>query len=249
MIILYIFLGAIFGSFLNVLIHRMPLNKSIILPSSHCPKCKESIMWYNNIPIISYLLLKGKSSCCNKHITLRYPIVELLSSLLWVWSYFYLNTYHYQILFLIISSCLLVIFFTDYNHFFIPVELNFIIFLSALLHFLIFDINNMQYHFFSMIVLSVYFLVLLLLSSYLLKKETMGYGDIILIAVTTFWVGLIDGMIIIFIASIFSIIHWIVLKIITKDENIILPFGSAISLAAILLFVLKHTFKIETNLF
>ena len=104
MIILYIFLGAIFGSFLNVLIHRMPLNKSIILPSSHCPKCKESIMWYNNIPIISYLLLKGKSSCCNKHITLRYPIVELLSSLLWVWSYFYLNTYHYQILFLIISS-------------------------------------------------------------------------------------------------------------------------------------------------
>ena len=100
-----------------------------------------------------------------------------------------------------------------------------------------------------MAVLSVYFLVLLLLSSYLLKKETMGYGDIILIAVTTFWVGLIDGMIIIFIASIFSIIHWVVLKIITKDENIILPFGSTISLAAILLFVLKHTFKIETNLF
>ena len=249
MILLYIFLGAIFGSFLNVLIHRMPLNKSIILPSSYCPKCKESIKWYNNIPIISYLLLKGKSSCCNNSISVRYPIVELLSSLLWVWSYFYLNTYHYQILFLIISSCLVVIFFTDYSHFFIPIELNFIIFLSVLLHFLVIDTNNMQYHFFSMAVLSIYFLVLLLLSSYLLKKETMGYGDIILIAVTTFWVGLIDGMIIIFFASIFSIIHWLVLKIITKDENIILPFGSTISLGAILLFVLKHTFKIETNLF
>ena len=249
MILLYISLGAIFGSFLNVLIHRMPLNKSIIFPSSHCPKCKESIRWYNNIPIVSYLLLKGQCGYCDKNISFRYFIVELVSSLLWMWTYYYINTYQNQFLFLIISSCLLVIFFTDYEHFFIPIELNFLIFISILFNFLIFDINNLKYHFFSMSVLSGYFLLILLLSSYLLKKETMGYGDIILIAVTTFWVGLIDGMIIVFIASIFSIIHWLVLKINTKDKNIILPFGSTISLAAVLLFVLKHTFKIETNLF
>ena len=249
MILLYISLGAIFGSFLNVLIHRMPLNKSIIFPSSHCPKCKESIRWYNNIPIVSYLLLKGQCGYCDKNISFRYFIVELVSSLLWMWTYYYINTYQNQFLFLIISSCLLVIFFTDYEHFFIPIELNFLIFISILFNFLIFDINNLKYHFFSMSVLSGYFLLILLLSSYLLKKETMGYGDIILIAVTTFWVGLIDGMITVFIASIFSIIHWLVLKINTKDKNIILPFGSTISLAAVLLFVLKHTFKIETNLF
>lgn len=249
MILLYISLGAIFGSFLNVLIHRMPLNKSIMFPSSHCPKCKESIRWHNNIPIISYLLLKGQCGYCDKNISFRYPIIELVSSLLWVWTYYYIDTYQNQFLFLIISSCLLVIFFTDYDHFFIPIELNFLIFISTLFNFLIFDINNLKYHFFSMSILSGYFLLILLLSSYLLKKETMGYGDIILIAVTTFWVGLIDGMIIVFIASIFSIIHWLVLKINTKDKNIILPFGSTISLAAILLFVLKHTFKIETNLF
>jgi leader peptidase (prepilin peptidase) / N-methyltransferase len=249
MLILFIVLGLIFGSFINVLIHRLPLNESIAFPSSYCPNCKTNINWFNNIPLISFLLLKGKSNCCNNNISIRYPVVELLSSILWIWSYFYIDGLINQIFFIIIVSCLLTIFFTDFNHFYIPFELNLIIFLSALVNLLISNIENIQYHFFSMMVLSIYFLVLLLLSSYLLKKDTMGYGDIILISVVTFWIGLIDGLIVIFFASLFSIIHWLILRITSNNKDIILPFGSTISFAAILIYIIKYTLQIDTNLF
>jgi len=249
MVILFIVLGLVFGSFLNVLIHRLPLRQSIAFPSSYCPHCKININWMYNIPVISYFMLKGISNCCGEKISIRYPIVELISSTLWVWSYFYLNGVSNQIFFLIISSCLLAIMFTDFNHFFIPIELNIIIFISSLFNLLINNSSKIQDHFFSMFLLSIYFLVLMLLSSYLLKKDTMGYGDIILIAVTTFWVGLIDGLLIIFFASFFSIIHWLILRFTSTNQNIILPFGSTISLAAILIFIIKYTLHIDTNLF
>ena len=89
----------------------------------------------------------------------------------------------------------------------------------------------------------------MLLSSYLLKKETMGYGDIILIAVISFWVGFIDSLLIIFFASLFSIIHWLILRVTSKKQDIILPFGSTIALAALMIFILKNTLHIETNFF
>lgn len=76
--------GAIFGSFLNVCIHRFPLEQSIVKPGSHCPKCSAPIAWYDNLPLISYLLLKGRCRKCQAPITLRYFTVELLSGVLWM---------------------------------------------------------------------------------------------------------------------------------------------------------------------
>ena len=100
-----------------------------------------------------------------------------------------------------------------------------------------------------MLLLSGYFLVLMFLISFLLKKDAMGYGDIILIGVMGFWVGLIDGLLIVFMASVLSIIHWFFLKFINKKEEVILPFGSTISLAGILIYILKITLHIDTNFF
>ena len=244
----YIVLGAIFGSFLNVLIHRLPINRSIISPSSHCIYCKVSIPWYYNIPILSFLFLKGSSNCCHNSISIRYLFVEIISVLLWIWCYYYIFNINDQILFLIISSSLLVIIFTDYNHFYIPIELNILMFISCLFLYIYIDFD-LWYHFFSMLLLSGYFLVLMFLISFLLKKDAMGYGDIILIGVMGFWLGLIDGLLIVFMASVLSIIHWFFLKFINKKEEVILPFGSTISLAGILVYILKITLHIDTNFF
>jgi leader peptidase (prepilin peptidase)/N-methyltransferase len=75
--------GTIIGSFLNVVILRLPdPGTSIVFPSSHCPKCKKSLSWYENIPILSYLVLGGKCSHCKVSISPQYPIVELLTGLL-----------------------------------------------------------------------------------------------------------------------------------------------------------------------
>ena len=242
-------LGLIFGSFLNVIIHRLPKEESIVFPGSKCPKCGTPIEWYHNIPVLSFIKLKGKTFCCNQNISLRYPIVELLSMLLWIWSYFHLDGFTSQFFFIIIASCLLSIFFTDLNHFYIPLELNILIFISALINYLVVNSYDLKFHFYSMISITIYFLVIMLLSSYLLKKETMGYGDIILIAVISFWVGFIDSLLIIFFASLFSIIHWLILRVTSKKQDIILPFGSTIALAALMIFILKNTLHIETNFF
>ncbi len=76
--------GAIIGSFLNVVIHRVPLEESIVLPSSRCPSCGATIAFYDNVPVLSYLLLGGRCRGCKVHISARYPAVEALTALLWL---------------------------------------------------------------------------------------------------------------------------------------------------------------------
>ncbi|MCU1267581.1 MAG: hypothetical protein JWM21_3899 [Acidobacteria bacterium] len=76
--------GAIIGSFLNVVIHRLPQEESIVFPNSRCPSCTAAIAWYDNIPVLSYLLLRGQCRSCKTGIAIRYPAVELLTALLYV---------------------------------------------------------------------------------------------------------------------------------------------------------------------
>ena len=76
--------GAIIGSFLNVVIHRLPREESIVLPSSRCPSCDAEIAFYDNVPVLSYLVLGGRCRACKVHISARYPAVEALTAFLWV---------------------------------------------------------------------------------------------------------------------------------------------------------------------
>ncbi|HUP57775.1 MAG TPA: prepilin peptidase [Bdellovibrionota bacterium] len=75
-------LGLVFGSFLNVVIHRVPRRKSIVYPASHCPSCRKPIEWYDNIPVASYVALRGRCRRCKKKISIRYPVIEALTALL-----------------------------------------------------------------------------------------------------------------------------------------------------------------------
>jgi leader peptidase (prepilin peptidase)/N-methyltransferase len=77
--------GLLIGSFLNVCIHRWPRGRSVVKPRSHCVRCRKPIAWYDNIPVVSYLILGGQCRHCHRHISLRYPTVELLTGLLWFW--------------------------------------------------------------------------------------------------------------------------------------------------------------------
>lgn len=79
-------LGAAFGSFLNVCIYRWPAEESVLRPPSRCPGCGHGLAWYDNIPIVGYLLLRGKCRYCGKHISLQYPLVELTTLLVWIAS-------------------------------------------------------------------------------------------------------------------------------------------------------------------
>ncbi len=88
-VLLYVFsalLGVCVGSFLNVVIYRLPNGMSLIRPASHCPSCGEKIRWYDNIPLLSWLILRGRCRHCGERISPRYFLVELLCGLLWVCS-------------------------------------------------------------------------------------------------------------------------------------------------------------------
>ena len=76
-------LGAIIGSFLNVCVHRWPLDQSVVSPRSRCPRCGNEIRWYDNIPIVSWLVLRGRCRNCGEGISVRYPLVELAVALIW----------------------------------------------------------------------------------------------------------------------------------------------------------------------
>jgi len=122
MIEIFIFvLGAVVGSFLNVVILRLPDDEaSIVFPASHCPKCKSPIRWFDNIPIISFLLLRGRCRNCRESISIQYPIVELLMGglALGLFGKFFLSLPF--LLYFFFVAALLVIIFIDLEHQIIP---------------------------------------------------------------------------------------------------------------------------------
>jgi leader peptidase (prepilin peptidase)/N-methyltransferase len=84
-LIVYAFaIGTVFGSFLNVCVYRWPAEQSVLKPRSRCPKCGQTIRWYDNIPILSWVLLRGRCRNCGASVSIQYPIVELVTGLLWL---------------------------------------------------------------------------------------------------------------------------------------------------------------------
>jgi leader peptidase (prepilin peptidase)/N-methyltransferase len=119
--------GCVVGSFLNVCIHRMPLGQSIVSPPSHCPHCKYSIPWFLNIPLFTWLYLRGKCANCGAPISIRYFLVELLTGITFLscWLWFGNISPWLAIVFCVFLSGLIVATFTDFEHFIIPDEITF----------------------------------------------------------------------------------------------------------------------------
>src|SRR5215510_10705480 len=112
--------GAVIGSFLNVVIHRVPLEESIVFPNSRCPSCGAAIAFYDNIPVLSYIVLRAKSRHCKAHISFRYPAVELLTAALFVAVAWHDGLNAALPFDLIFSSALLALVFIDAEHMILP---------------------------------------------------------------------------------------------------------------------------------
>jgi leader peptidase (prepilin peptidase)/N-methyltransferase len=113
-------LGALVGSFLNVCIHRLPTGESVVFPASHCPQCQSAIQPYDNIPILSYLLLRGRCRKCGAPIPIRYPLVESLAGLGAVASVYALGLTAHALLAFAFLCGLIVTTFIDYDYQIIP---------------------------------------------------------------------------------------------------------------------------------
>jgi leader peptidase (prepilin peptidase)/N-methyltransferase len=117
--------GSIVGSFLNVCIHRLPLGQSIVSPPSHCPHCKYSIPWYLNVPLVTWLYLRGRCRNCGATISIRYFLVELLTAAVFLicWLAFGRQSAWLALVYMLFLSGLIVATFIDFEHFIIPDEI------------------------------------------------------------------------------------------------------------------------------
>lgn len=117
---IFFILGLLFGSFGNVVILRLPEAKSFVWGRSHCPKCQNTIRWWQNIPVISFLLLRGKCGFCQGKISIRYPIVELLMGCLFALVFYYYGWSWTTLEYLLFVFGLVVVSFIDLDHMILP---------------------------------------------------------------------------------------------------------------------------------
>ncbi len=228
-------LGAIIGSFLNVVILRLPQEgASIVFPGSHCPQCKTPLSWYENIPVFSYVVQRGKCRHCKISISWQYPVVESITALL---ATALILKFGLTISFLgyfVFTAALVVVIFVDIQHQIIPDVIS----LSGIVLGFLFSFVNPQVTWTSSLLgllLGGGVLYLVALCYFLLRKiEGMGGGDIKLLAMLGAFLGWQSLLFIIFFSSLTgSIIGIVFLTLVKKDHKTRIPFGPFLSLAAL----------------
>ena len=245
-ILFVIILGALWGSFANVCIYRLPNDENVVSGRSFCPKCKQKIVWYDNIPVISFVILKAKCRNCDYKISYQYLVVEILSLLSFTLIYFLFGISTTTLLFWILYLCFVIIFFIDLKHFIIPNVITFP--LMALGFFKSFD-PNLSYLFpnylnsliggafgYGIIFSIIYFY------KQVRKKEGMGLGDAKLFAVIGFWFGWISIPFIVFLSSLVALIS-VVPSLIMKSKQMSseIPFGPYIIIATLVFITFKES--------
>lgn len=235
-IIIFLFIfGLILGSFLNVCIYRIPLKISIVNPPSNCPECSEKIRFYDNVPVISYIILLGRCRHCRQPIPIRYPLVELMMGLLSVSLFIKYGLSCSYFLFLIFTAVLVVISFIDLQHRIIPDIISIPgIILGLIIAFLMPHITWYD----SLIGMigggGILYLVAVIFE-WLIKKEGMGGGDIKLLAMIGAWMGWRPLPFIILISSLIgTIIGGGSLLFTRQGLRTRIPFGPFLALGALI---------------
>lgn len=233
---IFIFLlGTIIGSFLNVCIYRIPREESILYPPSHCPNCGTPLHWYDLIPILSYILQRGKCRYCRESISLQYPVIECLNGLLYLAIYNKFGLSMDFIFYGTIFSVLLIISFIDLHFQIIPDFLNILILILAIIYkilqFTLYGISsNLFNSILALIISGGIFLIIVILS-----KGGMGGGDVKLIGVLGFILGIKMVLLNIFLSFILgAIISIFLLLFKIKERKDSIPFGPFICLAFII---------------
>jgi len=228
-------LGATIGSFLNVCIYRMPRSQSIVTPRSRCPNCGAPIAFYDNIPILSYFILKGRCRSCHAGISLKYPLVELLNAGAYILIFYEFGPTSSALFYAIFFSMLLVISVIDLEFRIIPDRLSLTgIALGLLSSFLTVRISPLQ-SFLGIIVGGGFLYIVAFLYEKIAHKEGMGGGDIKLIAMIGAFLGWQCLPFVILISSFFGAFIGITVILLTKrDMKFAIPFGPFLSFSAIL---------------
>lgn len=220
--------GLLIGSFLNVLIYRIPKKENIAVVRSHCMKCNYQLKWYDLVPLFSWLFLRGRCRKCKEKISVQYPIVEALNGCLYLVVFYHFGLSIDSLLYCLLFSALLALSVIDFRTYEIPVGFNYFILALGLVR-VVTDYQNWLQYVIGFFSVSTFLFLIVVLS----KGRAMGGGDVKLMATC----GLLIGWKLIVLAFLLgcilgSVIHIIRMKV--SGEDHVLAMGPYLSMGVAL---------------
>ena len=240
-VFLFVLFGLLFGSFLNVLILRIPKEQSVIFPSSHCPQCKNKLKFYHNIPIFSWLFLRGKCAFCSQKISIQYPLVELFSALIFLVIFLQNSNITQALVASLVFALLFGLSIIDFRYKAVPDSLN-----LAALSLAIFSSNMIVDNFINALLFAGGFSLLRFYVSFIVKKEALGEADIMIAATIGAMVGVQLGLVCIFLSAIIALPVFMIVK----NRDLEIPFIPFLSIALFLVYIFDEFFlKVFINIY
>ena len=225
-IVVFIFIfGIVIGSFLNVLIYRIPKGESIAYPASKCQSCQTPLKWYHNIPIFSWIFLRGKCGFCGEKISIQYPLIELITGIIAVSLFYKLGLVWYMPIVFVVFALLLALVMIDFKYMAIPDNLNLLALALAVIS------PNILGSLHDALLAAGGLTLLRYYLSFFLNKEAMGEGDIIVAGT----MGALLGFPLFFYALFLSAILAIVPSLMAKDRAV--PFVPFLAMATFIVYI------------
>jgi len=225
--------GLVFGSFLNVCIVRLPHEdakaRSLIRPPSSCPKCHREIAWYDNIPVVSWLVLGGKCRWCKEPISIQYPLIELAVAVLWLLAAWRDGATAHGLAGALFLSILLGIAIIDARHYVIPDELSYGGLVVGLLLALAGGVHGFLIALLGAAVGGLTLYAVRVVGGWVLKQEAMGWGDVKMLAMIGAFVGWAGVLLTVFLGALVGSAIFLPLQL--KGKRLV-PFGVFLAVGA-----------------
>lgn len=234
--VIFVLFGIVIGSFLNVCIYRIPKKESIVTVGSHCMKCGKRLKWYDLIPVVSFLFLRGKCRYCGSGLSWQYPAVELLNGAVYGVLFLFYGLGVECILYCLLASTLIVLSVIDYRTLQIPVGLNAFILGIGLIH-LALDYENYILYLVGFFSVSLFLFLCLLIT----RGRGIGGGDIKLMAAAGLSIGFPDVLFALVAGCIIGSVIQII-KMIVTGEGRKFAFGPYLSLGIFVAMLWSDTF-------
>ena len=247
-ILFVIILGGLWGSFANVCIYRLPMNKGVVSGRSFCPKCKKLITWKDNIPVISFLFLNGKCRNCKKKISPQYIITELITIIYFLFVYYLFGISITTLLFFVLGLSFVIIFFIDLKHYIIPNVLTFSLMIIGFLKSFDPNLNPIFPNFINSLIGGIFGYLIIWSIIYFYKqirnKEGMGLGDAKLLSAIGFWFGWISIPFVIFLSSIIALL-FVIPSLMKKSKKLSsqIPFGPYIIIGTLIYLIFESNIQ------
>ena len=248
-LIIFFIVGAILGSFYQVIGERLPKNESIVSPKySYCPNCKKRLKWYELIPIFSYIIQLGKCRECKKSISPMYPFIEIVTGALFCVSYYSFGLSYELIISLTLVSFFSIVIVSDLTYMIIPDEVTLITALIIIIvNFLNLGIIDGLVTIGNGLITFTFMYLIMLLGNFLFKKESLGGADVKLMFLSGLILPPVLGIIVVFIGSCIALPISLIILLNNKEHMI--PFGPFLVAGMILLYFLKIDLNIFLSLF